>query len=168
MLYDLTISQNTKMLRNLSQWLDMAAEFAEKKKFNIDVLLGSRLAPDQFNLTKQVQIACDHAKFAASRVTGKEAPVHEDNEKTLDEVKARIQKVIDYLATFQAGDFAGASERTVSLPRWEGKTLTASEFAIHYALPNFYFHITTAYAIMRHNGVDLGKKHFIGGLPFSK
>lgn len=83
MLYDLVIAQNSKMLRNLDQWLDLAAEFAEKKKIDVEVLLGSRLAPDQFHFTKQLQIACDHAKFAAARITGKEAPVHEDNETTM-------------------------------------------------------------------------------------
>lgn len=168
MLFDLTVTQTTKMLRNLDQWLDMGAEVAERKKFNVENLLTARLAPDQFHLTKQVQIACDHAKFTAARLTGKEAPAHEDNEKTLAEVKARIQKLVDYLATFKAEDFVGAESRAISLPRWEGKTLTGLEYAVQYGSPNFYFHITTAYAILRHNGVDLGKKHFIGDLSFKK
>ena len=165
MLYDITVTQYSKMLGNLSQFLNKAAEYAESKKFSVEVLLNSRLAPDQFNLIRQVQIACDSAKFGASRLCGKEAPSHPDTETTLAELQARIKTVQDYLATFKPEDFAGAEERHVSQPRWEGKYLTGLEFAIQHSLPNVYFHITTAYSILRNNGVDLGKKDFLGNMP---
>lgn len=165
MLYDITVTQYSKMLGNLSQFLNKAAEYAESKKFNLEVLLNSRLAPDQFNLIRQVQIACDSAKFGASRLCGKEAPSHPDTETTLAELQARIKTVQDYLATFKPEDFAGAEERHVSQPRWEGKYLTGLEFVIQHSLPNVYFHITTAYSILRNNGVDLGKKDFLGNMP---
>lgn len=165
MLYDITVTQYSKMLDNLSRILDKAAQYAETKKFNVDVLLNSRLAPDQFNLIRQVQITCDTAKFGAARVCGKEAPSHPDTEVTLAELQARIKTVQDYLASFTLADFAGAEERHVSQPRWEGKYLTGVEFVIQHSLPNIYFHITTAYSILRNNGVDVGKKDFLGNMP---
>lgn len=165
MLYDITVTQYSKMLDNLSRILDKAAQYAEAKKFNVDVLLNSRLAPDQFNLIRQVQIACDTAKFGAARICGKEAPSHPDTETTLVELQARIKTVQDYLASFKPEDFVGAETRHVSQPRWEGKYLTGTEFVIQHSLPNIYFHITTAYSILRHNGVDVGKKDFLGNIP---
>ena len=165
MLYDITVTQYSKMLENLSRILDKAAQYAEAKKFNIDVLLNSRLAPDQFNLIRQIQIACDTAKFGAARICGKEAPSHPDTETSLAELQARIKTVQDYLASFKPEDFAGAEVRHVSQPRWEGKYLTGTEFVIQHSLPNIYFHITTAYSILRHNGVDVGKKDFLGNMP---
>ena len=166
MLYDLTIPQFIKTLQNLNAILDKAAGFADSKKFEMDVLLQSRLAPDQFNFIRQVQIACDTAKLSASRLTGKTAPVQEDNEKTFTEVKARIESVIKYLGEFKPEDFKNSLSTTISQPRWEGKTLTGEQYAIHHVIPNFYFHVTTAYAILRHNGVDIGKKDYLGTLPF--
>lgn len=168
MLYEITVPQFAKTLRNLSQILSKGASYAETKKFDVDVLVHSRLAPDQFNLIRQVQIACDTAKLCAARVTGKDAPVWEDNEKTLSDLQARIQKTIDYLGTVTAQDYKGGEDRKVSQPRWEGKWLTGAEFVTHHAIPNFYFHVTTAYAILRHNGVDVGKKDYLGELPFKK
>jgi len=168
MLYEITVPQSKKMLQNLSNILDKGAKYAESKKVDVEVLLNSRLAPDQFNLIRQVQIACDTAKLGASRLTGKEAPVHEDTEKTLPELKARIDKTLSYLDTLSAKDFAGADERRVSQPRWEGKYLNGFEFAIQHALPNLYFHVTTAYSILRNNGVDVGKKDYLGEMPFKK
>lgn len=168
MLYEITIPQFTKMLTNLKHVLNKGSEYAETKKFDVEVLLNSRLAPDQFNLTRQIQITCDTAKKCAAYLTAKEAPVHEDNEKTLSELITRIEKVIAYLATFSSKDFQGAEERHVTTPRWEGKYLTGYEFATQHALPNLYFHITTAYAILRHNGVNVGKKDYLGEMPFKK
>jgi hypothetical protein len=165
MLYEITITQYIKMLDNLSHILNKAAQYAEGKKFDLDVLLNSRLAPDQFNLIRQVQITCDMAKFGAARICGKEAPSHPDTETTLAELQARIKAVQDYLASFKPEDFAGADVRHVSQPRWEGKYLTGTEFVIQHSLPNIYFHITTAYSILRHNGVDVGKKDFLGAMP---
>jgi uncharacterized protein len=166
MLYEITVPQFTKMLNNLVRILDKGAQSAEARKFDIDILLNARLAPDQFNLIRQIQIACDTAKLGAARLAGKEAPVHEDKEKTLDELKARIHEVINYLGTFKPEDFQGAGERKISQPRWEGKYLTGHEYAIQHAIPNIYFHITTAYSILRNNGVDVGKKDFLGEMPF--
>ncbi|MDD4975112.1 MAG: DUF1993 domain-containing protein [Bacteriovorax sp.] len=168
MLYDLTVTQFTKMLNNLNHILDKGVQSAEARKFDVDVLLNARLAPDQFNLIRQVQIACDTAKLGAARLAGVEAPIHEDKEKTLPELKARINDVVKYLGTFKVEDFQGAHERKISQPRWEGKYLTGSEFAIQHAIPNIYFHITTAYAILRSNGVDVGKKDYLGEMPFNK
>lgn len=168
MLYEITVPQFIKMLRNLEACLDKAKAFSDLKKCDPEVLLGSRLAPDQFPLMRQIQIACDTAKLCTARLTGKEAeaPVHQDNEKTLAEAKARIGKVIAYLQTFSAADFAGAESRRITQARWEGKHLSGSEFTLQHALPNFYFHVTTAYAILRHNGVELGKKDYLGPMPF--
>ena len=168
MFYDVSIVQFKKMLNNLNLVLDKGAQFAESKKFEVDVLLNSRLAPDQFNLIRQVQIACDTAKLGAARLAGKEAPVHADTEKTLPELKNRINDVIQYLGTFKPDDFQGAHERKISQPRWEGKYLTGTEYMIEHALPNIYFHITTTYSILRHNGVDVGKKDYLGEMPFKK
>ncbi len=166
MLYEITVPQFMKMLRNLNTLLGKADAFAEGKKIDVGVLLTSRLAPDQFNLIRQIQIACDTAKLAASRLTGKEAPIHDDNEISLPQLRSRIEHVISYLATMSPADFQGAEERKVSQPRWEGKWLNGKEFATQHAIPNVYFHITTAYSILRHNGVDIGKKDYLGEMPF--
>ena len=168
MLYEITIVQFSKMLNNLSAILEKGAEFAETKKIDFEVLLNSRLAADQFNLIRQVQIACDTAKLGAARLTGKTdtAPKHEDNETTLADLQARINSVLDYLSGFTPEDFANTGSEKVSQPRWEGKYLTGPEFAIQHAIPNLYFHVATTYAILRHNGVTVGKKDYLGPLPY--
>ncbi len=166
MMYEITVPQFTKMLQNLSAILNKGAKYAETKKFDVEVLLNSRLAPDQFNLIRQVQIACDSAKLCAARLTAKEAPIHDDKEKTLPELLGRIQETISYLHTLTAEDFKGAEERRISQPRWEGKYLLGHEFVTQHAIPNIYFHITTAYAILRHNGVEIGKKDYLGEMPY--
>jgi hypothetical protein len=168
MIHKIVVSQFTKMLGNLSAILDKAAAFAEPKKIDMEVLLNARLAPDQFNLLRQIQIACDTANLGAARLTGKEAttPSFPDTEKTLAEVKARIASTIEILRKLTEADFADSATRRISQPRWEGKTLSGEEFLIQHVLPNFYFHITTAYAILRHNGVDVGKKDYLGAMPY--
>jgi hypothetical protein len=113
-----------------------------------------------------VQIACDTAKLAASRVTGKEAPAHADTEQTLEELRARARSVIGYLGGFTAKDFEGAANRVVTQPRWEGKVMSGADYFTEHAVPNFYFHLTTAYSILRHNGVNVGKKDYLGQLSF--
>lgn len=168
MLYEMTVPQFAKMLLNLNMILDKAAKHAEAKKFEVEVLLNSRLAPDQFNFIRQVQIACDTAKLAVHRLTGKDAPVHDDNEKTLSDLRTRIQQTVSYLNTFTSQDFQGAEEKRISQPRWEGKYLLGFEFVTQHALPNLYFHITTAYSILRHNGVDIGKRDYLGEMPYKK
>jgi hypothetical protein len=166
MLYEHTIPQFTKMLQNLKAMLTKASAHAEAKKFDVDLLLGCRLAPDQLPFVSQVRIACDTAKIGVARLVGREAPVHEDNEKTMAELHTRIDSVIAWLATVPASEFGEADERRITTPRWAGKSLSGFEFAIHHAIPNFYFHVTTAYAILRHNGVDVGKRDYLGTMPF--
>lgn len=168
MLYDLTVVQFSKMLTNLSAILAKGELYAASKKVDVSVLLNSRLAVDQFNLIRQVQIACDTAKLSVARLLGKEstAPKHEDTETTLAELQVRIQSVQAYLAGFSEADFSAAATQTITQPRWEGKYLTGSEFAIQHAIPNLYFHITTAYAILRHYGVEVGKKDYLGPMPY--
>jgi len=166
MLYDITLPAFIKTLGNLQKILDKSAAFADSKKIAPEVLLQSRLAPDMFPLMRQIQIVCDTAKLGAARLTGKEAPVHEDKEVTLADAKARIDSVLTYLKTFKPEDFKGAEERKISQPRWEGKWLTGTEYTLHHVLPNFYFHTTTAYAILRHNGVEIGKKDYLGDMPY--
>jgi hypothetical protein len=144
-----------------------AEAFAETKKFETNVLAQARLAPDQFNFTRQIQIACDTAKLGVARMTGKDAPTHADEEKTFAELKARITSTIAYLDTITAKDFAEAGSKKITHQRWDGY-LSGEDFAIQHMIPNFYFHVTTAYAILRHNGVDLGKKDFLGTMPFKK
>ncbi|WP_339673249.1 DUF1993 domain-containing protein [Dasania marina] len=170
MLYDLTVVQFSKMLNNLSAILEKAEGYAELKKVDVEVLLNSRLAVDQFNLTRQIQIACDTAKVGVARLTGNvdSAPKHEDTETTLAELQARIQSVLAYIGGFTEADFATAESEKISQPRWKGKYLTGKEFAIQHAIPNIYFHITTAYAILRHNGVEVGKKDYLGAMPYKE
>ena len=168
MFYDLTVVQSSKMLQNLAAILDKGAAFATGKKVDMSILLNSRLAPDQFHLIRQVQIACDTAKLGAARITGKtdSAPKHTDDETTLEQLQQRISDTLAYLASFTEADFDQAATQKVSQPRWEGKYLTGYEFLIQHVMPNLYFHITTAYAILRHNGVDVGKKDYLGAMPY--
>lgn len=168
MLFDVTIPQFIKMLKNLNAILDKAEVYSKSKNFDVQVLLNDRLAPDMFPLLKQIQIACDTAKLCASRLSGKDAPVNDDSEKNLDDIKKRIQGTIQYLETMTPQDFKGAEDKTITQPRWEGKFLTGKEYVIHHAIPNLYFHVTATYAILRHNGVDIGKKDYLGELPFKK
>lgn len=165
-LYDMTVVQMKKMLSNLGRWLELAKKHAADKSFDVNVLLTARLAPDQFAFVRQVQSSCDNAKFAAARLTGRDAPRHPDTEQSVDELQARIASTIAYLETFTAKDFEGAEARKVTLPWAEGMYLEGEAYAREMALPNFYFHVTTAYAILRHNGVALGKTDYLGGLEF--
>lgn len=163
-MYIETLHQMKKILGQLDKWLDAAATFAVSKSFDPNLYLGFRLAPDQFAFARQVQIACDTAKLAASRLSGKDAPTHADDEQTLDELHARVRAVIAYLDGFSAKDFEGAATRTVTQPRWEGKVMTGADYFLEHAIPNFFFHVTHAYAILRHNGVSIGKRDFLGTL----
>lgn len=163
MYYDL-VTRMKKMLGHLDQWLATATAHAQQKSFDPNIFVGLRLAPDQFPLSRQVQTACDTAKLSAARLSGKQAPSHPDNEQTVEELRARIQSVITYLDGFTAQDFEGAASRVVSQPRWEGKVMNGADYFIEHALPNFFFHITHVYAILRHNGVGLGKRDYLGPL----
>jgi hypothetical protein len=126
-------------------------------------LLGAKLADDMFPLTRQVQVASDNAKGAVSRLAGREIPKWEDNEASFAELQARIAKTLDYLASFGAADFEGAADREIEIKTSRGAlTFTGTRYLLHHALPNFYFHVTTAYDILRHEGVPLGKPDFLG------
>src|SRR5205814_2303974 len=117
----------------------------------------ARLAPDQYALTRQVQAACDSGKFFAARITGKTPPAHPDTEQTFEELHKRVHSVVEYLRGYNAGDFEGADAREVALAFAPGKAMKASDYLGEMSLPNFYFHLSMAYAILRHNGVELGK-----------
>ncbi|MFO0615200.1 MAG: DUF1993 domain-containing protein [Polyangiaceae bacterium] len=156
------IQEMAKMLSNLDGWIEKAREHAKAKSFELDTLLTARLAPDQFPLVRQIQSACDAAKFAAARSTGKEAPKHPDTEATFAELKTRIAAVVEYLKTFKAEDFAGAEDRPVPLGFMPGKGMRGGVYVREMAVPNFFFHVSHAYAILRHNGVPLGKMDYIG------
>jgi hypothetical protein len=164
-LYDATVPIFTKFLQNINSWLDKAAAVADSKKFEIDVLAAGRLAPDQYSFTRQVQAACDQAKYTVAMLTGTEPPSHPDTEKTVAELRQRLKTAIDYLATFKPEAFVGAEERACAHSWMGGKSMRGGDYLDHFALPNFYFHLTTAYSILRHNGVPLGKMDFIAHLP---
>jgi hypothetical protein len=166
-LYDATIPVFTKFLRQVDGWLDKAVAYAEQRKFDPEILLAARLAPDQFPLLRQLQAACDQAKFTAAKLTGKEPPSHPDTETTIPQLRARLATVIEYLATFKREDFEGAEERACSHTWMQGKVMRGGDYLDHMALPNLHFHLTTAYAILRHNGVPLGKSDYLGSLPFT-
>ncbi len=165
MTHDDTIHLFGKTLRNLLTWLDKAAAHATAKSFEVDVLVQARLAPDQFAFVRQVQSACDQAKYTAAYLAGKQAPSHPDTEQTIAELRRRIETCLGFLETVQKADLAGSEERKVAPPWLGGKWLRGDDYLAHVAIPNFFFHATMAYAILRHNGVDLGKMDYIGTLP---
>jgi hypothetical protein len=152
-----------KTLGNLSAILGKGAAFAEHKKFDPAVLLAMRLAPDMFPLTMQVRIAGDFAKGAVARLAGEEPPKWEDNEATIGELQDRLARTIDFIQGFDAARFEGAEARQVTITlRGEPVEYVGLAYLAHVALPNFFFHATTAYDILRHAGVELGKRDFIG------
>jgi uncharacterized protein len=161
-MYTELFSQMKKQLGQLDKWLATATEYARSKHFEPDVFPTLRLAVDQFTLTRQVQICCDSAKLAASYLAGKPAESLPDTEQTVEQLQARVRATVAYLDGFQAADFAGAATAVVSQPRWKGEWMTGADYLVQHALPNFYFHLTTAYDILRHNGVPLGKRDFLG------
>ncbi len=156
--------QMKKQLGQMDKWFEAAAAHADAKKFDSKNFLGIRLIVDQLPLSFQVQTACDTVKMAAARLSGKVAPSHPDTEQTLDELRTRIKSVIGYLDGFSAEDFAAAETRSITLPRWEGKWMTGADYFREHAQPNFFFHVTTVYAILRQNAVQLGKRDFLGAL----
>jgi hypothetical protein len=152
------------MLRNLSHILDKAEAYAAARKIDPAALTTFRLAPDMLPFTRQVLIACDAAKNGVARISGVEAPKFEDNEATFGELKARIQKTLDYLATVPAERMDGREEQEFTFPVGPNtRTMQGQAYLTTWVLPNFFFHITTAYAILRHNGVDLGKSDYLVG-----
>jgi hypothetical protein len=166
-LYDATVPIFSKLLSNVDKWIDKAAALADAKKFDVDVLVNARLAPNQYSFVRQIQAACDQAKFTVAKLTGTEPPSHPDTEATMADIRQRIRTVVDYLGQFKPENFIGAEERPCSHTWMGGKSLRGGDYLDHFALPNFHFHLTTAYAILRHSGVDLGKNDYIASLPFS-
>lgn len=165
-LYEVFIPQAIKMLENLDAIMAKGEAFATEKKFDTEVLVNSRLAPDQFPFKRQIQIACDTAKLCASRMSAIDAPVHNDSEVTYTDLRNRIADTVKFLKTIDKEKFNQGIERHITQPRWEGKYLTGFEYVTQHAIPNLYFHITTTYAILRHNGVDVGKKDYLGNMPY--
>jgi hypothetical protein len=161
-MYYQAISQCTQMLENLESWLDKAQEHAGAKTFDIGVLMVGSLAPDMKPFIYQVQSACDYVKAAAAWLSGQTPPKHEDNEQTIDEVRARIRKTIAFTESVTEAQYAGAAERKVSLSWAPGKVLGGEDYLLQMTIPNVYFHVAMAYAILRHNGVDVGKMDFLG------
>ena len=154
-----------RMLNNMLTWLDKAEAHATAKKFETSVLLGARLAPDMLPFTKQIQIASDAAKFGVARLAGIEAPKFEDTETTMAELRERIRKTIDFVQSVPADKMDGSEERDITVPRRDGPVVVKGEpYLKNFVLPNFFFHVTTTYALLRHNGVDLGKSDYLGPL----
>jgi hypothetical protein len=154
-----------RMLNNLLTWLDKAEAHATAKKFETSVLLSARLAPDMLPFTKQIQIASDAVKFGVARLAGIEAPKFDDTETTLAELRERIRKTIDFIQSVPADKINGSEERDITVPRRDGPMILKGEpYLKHYVLPNFFFHVTTTYALLRHNGVELGKSDYLGPL----
>jgi uncharacterized protein len=162
-LYDVCIPPLIRGLTNMSAILDKAEAHAAARKFDSIVLAQARLFPDMHPMSRQVQIACDTSKGAAARLAGIEAPKHEDTETTLAELKARIAKTVDFLKTVTAAQVAGDDSRTIELKFPNGsQKFTASDYVNGFVLPNFYFHASMVYALLRKGGVEVGKRDFLG------
>jgi len=164
-IYDLSIPPLTLGLTNLSALLDKATAFATTKKIDPKVLIETRVIADMFPLRQQVQIACDTAKGAAARLAGVDVPKHEDTETTIAELKARIGKTLDFIGSIKPAQLADAETREVVL-KFPNSTLkfSGTDYLRKFVLPNFYFHLTVAYALLRGNGVDIGKQDFLGNI----
>jgi hypothetical protein len=156
-------------LNALSAVLDKASAAIAAKKVDAAVLLSWRLAPDMFALTRQVQTACDQAKNGSARLAGIEPPKFEDNESTIDQLKARIAKTIAFLKTLDTKAIDGSADREITFPLGPNKgQMKGGDYLNHFVLPNFYFHLTASYAVVRHFGVDVGKRDFLGAIPIKR
>jgi hypothetical protein len=164
-MFNASVPTMKHMLANLSHFLDKGAAYAEAKKFDQANLLNFRLYPDMLPFTKQIQIACDAAKIGVARISGVEAPKFEDNEASFAELKTRIQKTIDYLGSVPADKLDGTEDKEITFPvgRERTRTMKGQAYLTTWVLPNMFFHVTTAYAILRHNGVELGKSDYLAG-----
>lgn len=151
-----------RTLENMSKWLDLATKSAEERDFDVSRLLEARLAPDQFNLTRNIQAACDTGKFVATRMGSVDAAAHEDGPATMAELQTRISEVRALLAQVSPEAFENNREATLTLMR--GMTMSGQAYVREFALPNFFFHAAMTYAILRHNGVKLGKRDFLGAI----
>jgi hypothetical protein len=163
-MYYAMIQQCSQALKTIEVWLDKAEQHAGAKKFDAGVLMTSRLAPDMREFIYQVQSACDYVKGAAACLSGQTPPRHADTEQTVEELRARIRKTTAFAESVSEAQFAGAAGRAVS---WSGKIIGGEDYLRQIAIPNIYFHLTTAYAILRHNGVDIGKRDFLGPIHWA-
>ncbi len=155
-----------RMLGNIVAWLDKAEAHAAAKKFEPSVYLAARLAPDMLPFTQQIQIACDAAKFCVARLAGSEGPTFDDDEKTLADLRQRVRKTIDYVQSVPAAQVDGSDDREISVPRRAGPIVMKGEtYLKHFALPNFFFHVTTIYALLRHNGVNSARPTSSAAVP---
>src|SRR3954447_6631183 len=162
-MYYEAILQCTRMLSNIGTWLDKAEKYATAKTFDVNILMTNRLAPDMKPFIYQIQSACDYVKAAVAWLSGQVPPKHEDTEQTIGDARARIQKTVAFVESVSEAQYAGASDRKVSLLlAASGEHLGAKDYLLQIALPNVYFHVAIAYAILRHNGVDIGKMDFLG------
>jgi hypothetical protein len=162
-MYQASAPRFARLLRNLSAILAKAQAHVEAKKLDAAALTGYRLFPDMFPLARQVQIACDQAKGAVARLAGTEPPKHEDTEQTIADLQARIAKTLDYVESLKPAQIDGSEEREVVLKLRAGELkFKGLDYLFNHAYPNFYFHVTTTYAMLRHNGVELAKKDFVG------
>jgi hypothetical protein len=161
--HDVSVPVFTRTLKALDAILAKAEAHAEARKIDPAVFLGARLAPDMFPLTRQVQIACDFAKGGSARLAGADVPSWPDEEKTFAELRARIARTLDFIATLAPATFEGADTREITvMMRGEARKFDGRTYLLHNVLPNFFFHAATAYDILRHNGVEIGKRDFIG------
>jgi|SRR5579871_2329863 len=160
------VSQCAQSVANLETCLDKAEQHAAAKKFDVGVLLASRLAPDMQPFIYQVQSACDYVKGAAAWLSGQRPPRHDDDEQTIDEVRARIRKTIAFAESVTEAQYAGAAGRSVALSWVPGKVIKGEDYLLQITVPNVFFHVSMAYAILRHNGVDVGKRDFLGPMNF--
>ena len=161
-MYYQAVSQCTQSLKNLETCLDKAEQHAAAKKFDVGVLMTSRLAPDMQPFVYQVQSACDYVKAAAAWLSGQSPPKHEDNEKSIGELRARIRRTVAFAESVKEAQYTGANERKVSFSWAPGKAMGGEDYLLQMTIPNTFFHIAMAYAILRHNGVDVGKMDFLG------
>lgn len=165
-MYYQLVKQCAQSLQNLEACLDKADQFATAKKFDIGILLNSRLAPDMQDFIYQVQSACDYVKAAAAWLSEQAPPKHEDNEKTVDELRARIRKTVAFVESVTESQYANAAQQKVKLSWAPGKVIGGEDYLLQLTIPNVYFHIAMAYAILRNNGVDVGKRDFLGPVYF--
>jgi hypothetical protein len=164
-MYSASVPIFLRTLGNIGKWLDKAEAHAQAKKFDVSVLLGTRLSPDMLPFTRQVQMTSDAAKFGAARLAGIESPKFDDVETTLPELRERIAKTVAFLESIPAEKIVGSDDRDVTIPRRDGPlTLKGEVYLRTFVLPNFFFHATTIYALLRHNGVELGKSDYLGPL----
>ncbi|MDR3386223.1 MAG: DUF1993 family protein [Rudaea sp.] len=163
-MYEILVPTANRVLGNIGKFLDKGAALAERKEIEAGVLLNSRLAPDMFPLTRQIQIACDIAKGAAARLSETEIPKFDDTETSVAELKARIAKTLDFINGIPAAKYAGSEGRDITVVSRRGDLkFKGLDYLRDFVLPNVYFHATATYAILRHNGVELGKSDFLGG-----